>query len=110
MRPQQPTEGAKMNRPLLVSIVSLSTAVFAGCVTTADPQTRAEAQCMYLAQGEGLRLQQFDGVQSNANGVIALNVRIEDALGRRLRTVCNYAIASNSASWAQPLPAGLRRS
>ena len=99
-----------MNRPIRVLLTLLSVAALAGCASTTEPSARAEAQCGYLARGEGLRLQQVDGVQSNANGVIALNVRIEDSLGRRVAAVCNYTIATNSATWAQPLPAGLLRS
>lgn len=99
-----------MNRPIPALLTLLSVAALAGCASTTEPSARAEAQCGYLARGEGLRLQQVDGVQSNANGVIALNVRVEDAVGRRIAAVCNYATASNGATWAQPLPAGLRRS
>jgi hypothetical protein len=80
------------------------------CATSSSPNAAAEAQCSYLARSDGLRLHSVDGVRSNADGVVALNVKVEDAVGRRLATVCNYTVATNKANWAQPLPEGLRRS
>ena len=98
-----------MNRSTLFCLATLSAAALVGCASTASPNASAEAQCSYLARGEGLKLHQVDGVLSNANGVIALNVRVEDALGRRVTAVCNYSTANNTASWARPLPSGLTR-
>lgn len=98
-----------MNRITQFCLATLTAAALAGCASTGNPNASAEMQCGYLARSEGLKLHQVDGVQSNANGVIALNVRVEDALGRRVNAVCNYTAASNSASWARPLPSGLTR-
>ena len=99
-----------MNRTTMFCLVTLSAVALAGCASTAGPNAGAELQCTYLARSDGLKLHQVDGVQSNANGVIALNVRVEDAVGRRVSAVCNYTTATNTAAWAQPLPAGMRRS
>ena len=99
-----------MKRSSLLCLVTVFALLLAGCATPSSPNASAEAQCSYLARGEGLTLRQVDGVASNVNGVIALNVRVEDALGRRINTVCNYNTTTKAASWAQPLPAGIRRS
>ena len=99
----------KPHAATLLSLAAL-TALAAGCASTGSADSRAEAQCTYLARAEGLRMHQIDGVRSNAGGVVALNVRVEDAVGRRVPAVCNYNSGTNTATWAQPLPQGLARS
>lgn len=98
-----------MKRIVLASTVTTLVALAAGCASTGTPEARAEAQCSYLARAEGLRLHQVDSVRASG-GVVAVNVRVEDAVGRRVPAVCNYNAGSNSATWAQPLPQGLARS
>lgn len=89
-------------------ITAAAAAVVSACATTAGtPQAMAEQQCSALVRQEGLRLVQMNGVAAQTDAQV-VQMRVEDALGRRFDTSC--AVASNGlARWAQPLPDNIAR-
>ncbi|MEP6608842.1 MAG: hypothetical protein ABJA83_09195 [Burkholderiaceae bacterium] len=96
-----------MKKEISGALAVIAIATLSACATTRKLAGNAEQQCGGLARAEGLRVNQVIKAE-NVSGSDNVQMRVEDALGRRFDSTCLYT-AANGARWLNPLPANAAR-
>lgn len=97
-----------MKKATLGAIALSSVATLGGCAQTTGglAGNTAEQQCGALARADGIRVNEV-AKSENVGGGQNLDLRVEDALGRRFNATCVYT--ADGARWLNPLPANAAR-